>query len=62
MKCSSTKGAKFVIKSDSSAKNVLEVIKGTERLYQNGLVTLRFSDSKSEQLFVTTTEDHDYRL
>ena len=47
---SSTKGGKFVIKSDSSAKNVLEVTKGTEHLYQNALVTLRFSDSESEQL------------
>ena len=49
MVCSSTKGCKFAIKRDSSAKNVLEVTKGTEHLQQNVLVILRFSDSESEQ-------------
>ena len=40
----------FTIKGDSSQKNFLEVTKGIERLQQNALNKLCFSDSNSEQV------------
>ena len=47
--CSFTKKAcKFAIKRDS--KNFLEVTKRMERLQQNSLVKVRFSDSDSGQV------------
>ena len=42
------KACKFAVKKDS--KIFLEVTKGIERLQQNALVKLRFSDSDSEQV------------
>ena len=41
------KDCKFVIKGDST--NFLEVVKGIERLQQNTLVKILFSDSDSGQ-------------
>ena len=47
--CSFTKrGYKIVITRNSSAKKFLEVTKGIERLQQNALDKLRFSDPDSE--------------